>query len=88
MLKYSYCKKHDTYPLDDEPCWACICQFTGGELNPSDSIAAENQENTKLCRVDGKTPCVQYPDEDGCGCDFCETCTIKSTYLEKVKNEN
>lgn len=70
MEKYSYCKKHDTYPQDDEPCWACIREF-GGELNPSDSIAAENQDHTKPCRVDGETPCVQCPDDD-CGCDWCE----------------
>ena len=75
MKTYSYCKKHDTYPLDDEPCWACIRQ-SGGELNPSDSIANENQENRKPCRVDGKTLCYQYPDDD-CGCDPCNECEVK-----------
>lgn len=85
MKTYSYCKKHDTYPQDDEPCWACIREFEG-TLNPSDSIAAENQENTKPCRVDGKTPCVQYPD-DGCGCDWCEDCPVALAF-RKEENEN
>lgn len=76
MERYSYCKMHDTYPQADEPCWACIRRFTDVKLNPSDSITAENQEHTKLCRVDGKTPCVQYPDGGSCNYDFCETCTI------------
>ena len=82
MLKYSYCKKHDTYPQDDEPCWACIRQF-GGELNPISNAAEENQKNTKPCRVDGKTPCVQYPDDD-CDCDPCEYCEIAINY-ERMK---
>ena len=46
----------------------------------------ENQENTKPCRVDGKTPCVQYPDDD-CGCDPCEDCGVALTYtgyLEEI----
>ena len=83
MGNFSYCKMHDTFPQDDEPCWACINQF--GDKIPDAEV--ENRQNTKPCRVDGKTPCVQYPEEK-CGCDFCETCTIKSAYLEKVKNEN
>ena len=39
----------------------------------------ENQENTKPCRVDGKTPCVQYPEEE-CGCDPCDDCEIAIIY--------
>ena len=46
----------------------------------------ENQENTKPCRVDGETPCVQYPDDD-CGCDPCDVCEIAIIY-ERMKNEN
>ena len=37
----------------------------------------ENTKYTKPCRVDGKTPCVQYPDDDSCGCDPCESCPVR-----------
>lgn len=77
---------HDTYPQDDEPCWACIRRFTNETLNPSDSIAVGNQENTKLCRVDGKTPCVQYPSGiNECNCDPCEGCEVQLTYTGNLK---
>ncbi len=71
----SYCKIHNTHPLDDEPCWACIRVF-GGNLNPSENCAAENQEHRKLCRIDKVTLCVQHPDT-GCGCDPCVECEIR-----------
>ena len=45
----------------------------------------ENQENTKPCRVDGKTPCVQYPEENECNCDPCEGCNVQLTYLGNLK---
>ncbi len=81
MEIYSYCKMHNTYPQADEPCWACIRQFTDKTLNPSDSIAAENQENTKPCRVDGVTLCVQHSGDD-CGCDHCEGCPVAIAFKE------
>lgn len=52
----------------------------------SKQIEKENEEHTKPCRVDGVTPCVQYPDEGGCGCDFCEDCEVALAY--RRKNEN
>lgn len=82
MEKHSYCKLHDTYPTDDEPCWACVNQFSDMPLDGE----AENRQNTKPCRVDGKTPCVQYPEED-CGCDPCEECEIAIIYKE-MKDEH
>ena len=27
MSKYSYCKIHNTYPANDEPCWSCINEY-------------------------------------------------------------
>jgi hypothetical protein len=28
MLRpHSYCRLHDTYPHDEEPCWACVHYF-------------------------------------------------------------
>ncbi len=45
----------------------------------------ENQENTKPCRVDGKTPCVQYPDEDDCDCNPCEDCSVNFTYTDNLR---
>lgn len=45
----------------------------------------ENQNYEKPCRVDGVTPCVQYPDDD-CGCDPCEDCVVAIAY--RRKNEN
>ena len=45
----------------------------------------ENQKNTKPCRVDKVTPCVQYPEENECGCDPCEGCEVQLTYLGNLK---
>lgn len=45
----------------------------------------ENQQNTKPCRIDGKIPCVQYPDEDGCDCNPCEDCTVNFTYTDNLR---
>lgn len=75
MKGYAYCRMHNTFPLDDEPCWACIRRFSGA-FNPSDSIAAENQKHRKPCRIDKVTLCYQYPDDD-CGCDPCDPCEVK-----------
>lgn len=87
MEKFSYCKKHDTYPQDDEPCWACIRRFgyVGGNLTASEKIAEENQQNTKPCRVDGETLCVQHPEEDECNCDPCEDCGVKLIYTQELQ---
>ena len=27
MANFSHCIIHNTFPKDDEPCWACINQF-------------------------------------------------------------
>lgn len=78
MKKSSYCKLHDTYPLDDEPCFACVNQFSDAHFDEN----AENRQNTKPCRIDKKTPCVQYPDDD-CGCDPCNECEVAITYRKK-----
>ena len=45
----------------------------------------ENQENEKPCRVDKVTPCVQYPEENECGCNPCEGCEVQLTYLGNLK---
>lgn len=45
----------------------------------------ENQENTKPCRVNGATPCVQYPDEGGCDCNPCEDCDVAFTYTDNLR---
>ncbi len=34
----------------------------------------ENLKYTKPCRVDGVTSCIQYPEDDPCGCDWCADC--------------
>lgn len=81
MLKYSHCKMHDTYPQDDEPCWACIRQFSGS-LCPINSAAVENQENRRPCRIDNETLCVQHSDEDECNCDPCEEYPVAIAYKE------
>jgi hypothetical protein len=74
---------HDTYPQDDEPCWACIREFADVLI---DDVSEENQKNTKPCRVDGKMPCVQYPDEiNECNCDPCEGCEVQLTYTGYLK---
>jgi hypothetical protein len=44
----------------------------------------ENELHTKPCRVDGKTPCVQFPDDD-CDCDPCEDCEVQFTYVDNLK---
>jgi len=41
MKKYSYCIMHDTYPEDDEPCWACIRQFGSEDLSVLNNLVAE-----------------------------------------------
>ena len=43
------------------------------------SVEEENTLHAKPCRVDGKTPCVQYPEEE-CGCDPCDVCEIAIIY--------
>jgi len=48
---------------------------------------AENENYLKPCRIDGETPCVQYPEEDECDCDPCEDCEIARIHRE-VENEN
>ncbi len=45
----------------------------------------ENEKNTKSCQVDGKTPCVQYPDEDECDCNPCEDCQVSVTYTDNLR---
>lgn len=47
MKKYSYCIIHDTYPTDDEPCWACIRQFSNNKLSLMNNLAADIQKNRK-----------------------------------------
>ena len=81
MKQTSYCALHDTYPKDDEPCWACINQFS--DVLPNAGV--ENRQNTKPCRVDKKTPCVQYPDDD-CGCNPCEDCEVALKFAQENKD--
>jgi len=47
----------------------------------------ENEQNTKPCRIDHHTPCVQYPD-DSCDCDPCEDCGVQLTHLGNLEQQN
>ncbi len=46
----------------------------------------ENKKYTLPCRIDKVTPCVQIPDEGGCGCDWCADCPVAIAYKEKNEN--
>ena len=56
-----------------------ICYNCDNMKEKMKTAEEENQENTKPCRVDGKTPCVQYPEEE-CDCDPCDDCEIAIIY--------
>ena len=44
MKDQNRCIIHDTYPRDDEPCWACVIQFGEEKLHDllEDAIIAAN----------------------------------------------
>ncbi|KKM95680.1 hypothetical protein LCGC14_1185830 [marine sediment metagenome] len=42
----------------------------------------ENKKYTKPCRVDHVTLCVQSPEEDPCGCEWCEDCSVNIKFQE------
>lgn len=44
----SYCKQHNTYPADDEPCWACVRSWEAKHFQEQHRDRAGEIESVKL----------------------------------------
>lgn len=73
----SYCKMHNTYPNDNEPCWQCINKFG------DDKLQAELEKHRWI-------PVSERLPEDGQFChlympEFNSNCPQKGWYLPDKK---